>query len=113
MTQAVLGGVVGELVLGRKIGGKGMIWGLVFGTLPDLDILFYPWLDQVEELRWHRGISHSILVMVAAAFVFCEAIGMAASKEGIECFSSRLVCFFGLEHTRFDRCFHELWDTGL
>ena len=78
VTQAVLGGVVGELVLGRKIGGKGMIWGLVFGTLPDLDILFYPWLDQVEELRWHRGISHSILVMVVAAFVFCEAIGMAA-----------------------------------
>ena len=28
VTQAVLGGVVGELVLGRKIGGKGMVWGL-------------------------------------------------------------------------------------
>ncbi|MDB4762315.1 metal-dependent hydrolase [Akkermansiaceae bacterium] len=81
VTQAVLGGVVGELVLGRKIGGKGMIWGLVFGTLPDLDILFYPWLNQVEELRWHRGISHSILVMVAAAFVFAKPLAWLHRKK--------------------------------
>ena len=81
VTQAVLGGVVGELVLGRKIGGKGMAWGLLFGTLPDLDILVYPWLDQVEKLRWHRGISHSILVMVAAAFVFSKPLAWLHRKK--------------------------------
>jgi hypothetical protein len=44
---------------------------------------------------------------------FCEAIGLAAPEEGIERFSSGLVCFFGLEYTRFDRRLYELWDTGL
>lgn len=83
MTQAVLGGVVGELVLGRRIGAKGMAWGLLFGTLPDLDILFYPWLDQVEKLRWHRGISHSILMMVVASIVFAKPLAWVHRKKGL------------------------------
>ncbi|MDA9831583.1 metal-dependent hydrolase [Akkermansiaceae bacterium] len=83
VTQAVLGGVVGELVLGRKIGGKGMVWGLFFGTLPDLDILVFPWLDQVEKLRWHRGISHSFLMMVVAAFVFAKPLAWVHRKQGV------------------------------
>ena len=74
---------MGELVLGRKIGGKGMAWGLFFGTLPDLDILFYPWLDQVEKLRWHRGISHSLLMMVVAAFVFAKPLAWLHRKKGV------------------------------
>jgi inner membrane protein len=91
VTQAVLGGVVGELVLGRKIGGKGMAWGLFFGTLPDLDILFYPWLDQVEKLRWHRGISHSLLMMVVAAFVFAKPLAWLHRKKGV---SARRAAWF-------------------
>ena len=67
ITQAALGALCGELVLGKKLGNKGILWGLLVGTLPDLDIIAYPFLSSSEQLGWHRGISHSILMMFVAA----------------------------------------------
>ena len=74
---------MGELVLGRKIGWKGMAWGLFFGTLPDLDIIVFPWLDRMEQLRWHRGISHSILMMVVAGFLFAKPLSLLHRKKEV------------------------------
>ena len=67
ITQAALGALCGELVLGKKLGNKGILWGLLVGTLPDLDIIAYPFLSSSEQLGWHRGISHSILMMFVVA----------------------------------------------
>jgi len=83
ITQAALGGVVGELVLGRKLGWRGMGWGLFFGTLPDLDILAYPWLSEAEKISWHRGISHSILAMFVAAFLFAKPLAWLHRERGL------------------------------
>jgi inner membrane protein len=54
---------VAEAGLGRTLGRKAILWGLLFGTLPDLDILAYPFLDVPDQLYWHRGLSHSLLAM--------------------------------------------------
>ena len=35
VTQIVLGAAVGELVLGRKVGNKAILWGAIAGTIPD------------------------------------------------------------------------------
>lgn len=67
VTQAVLGAVVVEAVAGRQIGNRALLWGLWLGTLPDLDILFYPWIEPLDRLGWHRGLSHSILLTAATA----------------------------------------------
>ena len=83
ITQAALGGVVGELVLGRKLGWKGMAWGMLFGTLPDLDILVYPWLDEMQRLKWHRGISHSLMMMVVATFALAKPLSRLHQKRGV------------------------------
>lgn len=83
ITQAALGGVVGELVLGRKLGWRGMAWGMFLGTLPDLDILAYPWLTEVEKISWHRGISHSILLMVVAGFLFAKPLAWLHRERGL------------------------------
>ena len=91
ITQAVLGGVVGEVVLGRKIGAKGMAWGLLFGTIPDLDMLLNPWLTEVERLRWHRGVSHSLVMMVVAALVFAKPLAWIHRKRGL---SARRAAWF-------------------
>ena len=69
ITQAALGAAIGEATLGRKVGNKAPIWGAVVGSLPDLDVLFNPLMDQVTQLTWHRGYSHSILLNLIAAFV--------------------------------------------
>ena len=62
VTQAVLGAAVGEATLGRHVGNKAPLWGMILGILPDLDIL-YPFADVVSAFTWHRGPSHSIFVL--------------------------------------------------
>ena len=44
-----------------------MLWGAVVGTLPDLDILAYPFLDLPGQLYWHRGFSHSLAGLLLGA----------------------------------------------
>lgn len=63
--------------MGRKAGGRGAAWGAALGTLPDLDILAYPFLDAVGQLAFHRGFTHSI------AFVFLVTPLVGALLERI------------------------------
>ncbi len=64
ITQASLGAAVGYLCWNKEIGAKALVAGAVIGTIPDLDILAYPVLDQVQRLYWHRGESHSIFFVL-------------------------------------------------
>jgi inner membrane protein len=61
ITQFALGAALGELLAGKKIGSKAILWGGVAGTIPDLDILFNPFFTELEKLSVHRGISHSLV----------------------------------------------------
>lgn len=61
ITQFALGAALGELVAGKKIGSKAILWGGVAGTIPDLDIMFNPFFTELQELSVHRGISHSLV----------------------------------------------------
>ncbi|MFW5860215.1 MAG: metal-dependent hydrolase [Planctomycetota bacterium] len=73
ITQAVLGAAVADAGLGRRLGRGAALWGLLLGTLPDLDVLAHPWLDPVEELAWHRGPSHGLVILLLAtpALAWC------------------------------------------
>ena len=70
LSQIVLGAAVGEVVLGRRIGNRAMIWGAVAGTIPDMDVLGKYFLSELDNLGFHRGISHSLLFSVLGALVF-------------------------------------------
>ncbi len=63
VTQITLGAAVGEAVLGRRLGNKAILWGAVFGTLPDMDAIFTPLFDSVDFIVHHRGLSHSLLAV--------------------------------------------------
>lgn len=70
LTQIVLGASMGEMVAGRKIGNRAMLWGAIAGTIPDLDVfggLFG--MSPEEKLAFHRGISHSFFFAVLAPLV--------------------------------------------
>jgi inner membrane protein len=60
LTQITLGAAVGEVVLGKKVGNKAILWGAVAGTIPDLDVAFGVFMEPVQRLVFHRGFSHSI-----------------------------------------------------
>lgn len=60
LTQAALGAAVGHACWQHQLGRKALVTGTLLGTLPDLDVVIYPVLDEVQRLYWHRGESHSV-----------------------------------------------------
>ncbi len=70
LSQIVLGASVGEVVLGKKLGNRAMLWGALGGTIPDLDILFDPVMTELQSLAFHRGFTHSILFSFLGGGVF-------------------------------------------
>lgn len=70
LTQATLGAAVGGFMLGKTAGRRALVWGAVLGTAPDLDVLANPFLDEIEQLAVHRGISHSLFLSILAAPLF-------------------------------------------
>lgn len=83
ITQATLGAAVGEAILGKKIGNRAIAWGLLFGTLPDLDVIANPLLDTAGRLEFHRGSSHSLLVMVIATFLLAKPLSKLWKREKV------------------------------
>lgn len=69
LTQATLGAAVGHLCWNKKLGSKALVLGAIGGTLPDLDIIIYPFLDDIQRLYWHRGESHSIWFILFGSMV--------------------------------------------
>ncbi|MFT6166295.1 MAG: inner membrane protein [Vicingaceae bacterium] len=72
----MLGGAVGEAVLGKKVGNKAVLWGAIGGTIPDLDTIPGLFLDTVSRLEIHRGFSHSIVF----AILISPLLGFLISK---------------------------------
>ncbi|SDG90208.1 metal-dependent hydrolase [Psychroflexus sediminis] len=70
LTQIVLGAAVGEVVLGKKVGNKAMIYGGIAGTIPDLDVIAGNFYSTVTALEIHRGFSHSLAFSILAAPFF-------------------------------------------
>lgn len=67
LTQIVLGAAVGEVVLGKKIGNKAMLYGAIAGTIPDLDVIAKYFTDTTRALDYHRGFTHSVVFSVVFA----------------------------------------------
>lgn len=70
LTQIALGAAVGELVLGRKVGNKAILWGAIAGTIPDLDVLSKLFFDDLRANEVHRGITHSIFISAVLSPLF-------------------------------------------
>lgn len=70
ITQITLGAAVGEVVLGKKVGNRAMLWGAVAGTIPDLDVIGNFFMTGIQAIAFHRGITHSIFFAVLAAPIF-------------------------------------------
>lgn len=80
LTQIALGAALGETLLGKKMGIRAAAWGALLGTVPDLDVLANPFLDNVSELSFHRGLTHSLLFCFLASPLFGYAINQLQQK---------------------------------
>ena len=77
LTQIVLGGAVAELVAGKKMGNKAILWGAIAGTIPDLDVFFRAFYEPLDAALIHRGFSHSILFALIASPLFAYVLTKA------------------------------------
>lgn len=70
LTQIVLGASMGEVVLGKKLGNRALLWGAIAGTIPDLDVIPGAFMGTEANLIFHRGPTHSIVFCVLAPLLF-------------------------------------------
>jgi len=70
ITQVTLGAAIGEAYLGKKIGYRAAAWGAFLGTLPDLDIIVNPFVDAVQQLYFHRSITHAFFFALLVSPLF-------------------------------------------
>src|SRR5690606_17311955 len=73
ITQAVLGAGIQGALLGKWQGRKALLYGAALGTLPDLDVVIR-YTDPVSAMTYHRGFSHSLLVLTAVSFLLAWLI---------------------------------------
>ncbi|MGO4903920.1 metal-dependent hydrolase [Flavobacterium sp. W20_MBD1_R3] len=94
-TQIALGIAVAEVCSGKKIRNKTIFYGAVLGTIPDLDVVIGLFLNPVDAVLIHRGISHSFFL-----FLFLSPVlGWIISKierDKIKFFPATVMSFWCL-----------------
>lgn len=63
-TQIALGIAIAEVCAGKKLKNKTVLYGAVLGTIPDLDVVVGLFLNPVDAVLIHRGISHSLFLFL-------------------------------------------------
>ncbi|RTY96731.1 metal-dependent hydrolase [Flavobacterium sp. GSP27] len=63
-TQVALGIAIAEVCAGKKLKNKTILYGSILGTIPDLDIVVGLFLNPVDAILIHRGISHSLFLFL-------------------------------------------------
>lgn len=96
LTQIVLGAAVGEVVLGKKVGNKAMLYGAIAGTIPDLDVVARYIFDTVTATEIHRGFSHSIFFSVMFAPIFGWLVWQLNKKDRASWKDWSWLMFWGL-----------------
>ena len=105
ITQIVLGAAVAEKISGKTLGNKAMLYGAIFGTLPDLDVLSGFFYDDVDAVGFHRGISHSILLFLIVSPIFGWLIYKLEKQKSITFANATSMVFWVLlTHSLLDSC---------
>ena len=94
-TQIVLGIAVAEFCAGKQLKNKTFLYGAILGTLPDLDVLVGLFLNPVDAVLIHRGISHSLFLFVLVSPFFGWLISKI-EKGKISFFTATNMAFWGL-----------------
>ena len=94
-TQIALGIAVAEVCAGKKLKNKTFLYGAILGTLPDLDVVFGMFLNPVDAVLIHRGISHSLLLFLLVSPLLGWLISKI-EKQKINFFTATNMVFWTL-----------------
>ncbi len=93
ITHIVLGAAQGELLAGKKLGKRAMLWGAAANSLPDIDVVFGGLIRLPDTTFSHRGITHSFLFII----IFSLLLGYLFyryNKKGVSL--TRWIMIFGV-----------------
>lgn len=76
LTQIILGIAVAEVCAGKELKNRTFLYGAILGTLPDLDVVVGSFLNDVDGVYIHRGISHSLFLFL----ILSPILGWLISK---------------------------------
>jgi len=67
ITHSAIGMCLGELIAGKQLGKKAMLYGIIASNIPDADVTTSLWMNHADALLAHRGFTHSILFAALCA----------------------------------------------
>jgi len=74
ITHIALGGLLGEVFLGKRLGKRAIVLGAVAQSLPDIDFVASFWLDVSHDLLAHRGFTHSFLFVALVSPLLAASV---------------------------------------
>jgi inner membrane protein len=104
ITHLALGACSTEVLLTKKLGKKGLIWGASAQVLPDIDTLPALFLPADQSLLIHRGLTHSFLFALIAGIFLAFTVQKIYNQAGLS--YTALLFFFCFQFT-----LHDLIDT--
>lgn len=82
ITHVVIGGALGELAFGKKLGNKAVIVGAIANTIPDLDVFTLKLASSPEmAMHFHRGYTHAFFTHPFMAIPFAYLTYRIFKKE--------------------------------
>jgi inner membrane protein len=102
LTHITLGACTGELLLGKKLGKKAMLFGAITANIPDVDTIPGLFMRGDEALLFHRSITHSLFF----ALLFGLLLAFVAKKAKLNAGYWQVAFFFC-----FELALHDLLDT--
>lgn len=112
ITHAALGAVLGELLMGKQAGSKGLIWGVIVGVLPDVDSLLRWTHSDLTYLLYRQSLTHSLLFVLLSSLLFGSLLyRLYGRSQGRRRDWFKLWFWVLLTHTLLDTCAG--WGTQL
>ncbi len=103
LTHVVLGAAIGEGVLGKQAGKKAMLWGALAATAPDLDVAAGLFLNDIDNVIFHRGITHSFFFILLSSPLYGWLISRIHRKSDVHFRQWTLLVFLAqLTHALLD-----------
>jgi inner membrane protein len=81
ITHIAIGICTGEIIAGKQLGKKAMLWGAIANSIPDIDVVAAFWMNPADALLAHRGFTHSILFQLLLIPLSAFALKKFYSQE--------------------------------
>ncbi|HEY2580665.1 MAG TPA: metal-dependent hydrolase [Mucilaginibacter sp.] len=104
LTHLSLGVCTGEILLGKKLGKKALLWGALAQSLPDIDTFAAFFVSPDKDLVIHRSLTHSLFFAVVVGLLLALLARAIHRKNFIPI---TVLAFFFI----FQLTLHDLLDT--